>query len=71
MRVTLPLLEKDSAMSTLVKIVTAGDDAAPAAVPGLSREERNRQRRAWRNSPANPRNKSRGGPRAAWYDHGP
>ena len=47
----------------------ANPEGAPApASPGpigTSREERNRQRRAWRNSPANPRNKSRGGPRAA------
>jgi hypothetical protein len=58
-------------MNTLVEPVTGRD--TPANAPGAvgNREERNRQRRAWRKSPANPRNKSRGGPRTAWYDYGP
>ena len=61
-------------MNTLEQAVTGDGEPASSAAPNAisnPREERNRQRRVWRNSPANPRNKSRGGPRAAWYDHGP
>ena len=49
----------------------AGSEPTPAGPVGNSREERNRQRRAWRNSPANPRNKSRGGAGAVRYDYRP
>jgi hypothetical protein len=59
-------------MNTLADaVIDSAELAAGSAesAPSSSREERNRQRRAWRNSPVNPRNQSRGGSASAWYDH--
>jgi hypothetical protein len=57
-------------MNIPAQTIEAGSEPAPADLVGNSREERNRQRRAWRISPANPRNKSRAGARAR-YDYRP
>jgi hypothetical protein len=56
-------------MNVPAQTIDAGSDPATVGPMLNMRQERNRQRRAWRISPANPRNKSRGGTKAARYDY--